>query len=304
MSAMASLLDLGLSTPKRARAALALVLLLCVGCAAATPPGPNGTVTPPASSARNDEGPVYAKVSDAGAPSDADRVAARKRPPPPREVLDIAALLPPGIEGGWQGEPIREVPPPVIPAGWHGLGIRYYASPRAREPWYRKNEKDERFLNEDRRKVVTTYLVWNDRTGEGLVLNPLASDAAFVIETAKAQKGVRWLHVIDSHTEFKSTPPLPGREQVEWERDVEFRGATQVHIRDADRTYREKKELFDAGPVAAALGATPITRGLTAPERTKSGKLLVFRTALDAPHWSFLEVQWGPFRFDGNWDGD
>ena len=72
-------------------------------------------------------------------------------------------------------------------------------------------------------------------------MNPLASDAAFVIETAKAQKGVRWLHVIDSHTEFKSTPPLPGREQVEWERDVEFRGATQVHVRDADRPLMQPR---------------------------------------------------------------
>jgi hypothetical protein len=215
----------------------------------------------------------------------------------PRAVLDIHATLPPIISGGWQGSPIERDPPPPMPAGWHGVALEYYRGPNADKPWSLPY-KDYQVNNQDRARVMRTYLVWNSTTKEGIVVNPTASDAAFVVETAKAQAGIRWLYVIDSFTEAQNSPRLSGPDWVTWSEGLSR--APSYGLVSSVKTWRETREVIDAAGVATALGAAAVVKPFAAPQTTKAGKLLVFRKHMDFPHGQMLEVEWGPFVFTGD----
>lgn len=257
------------------------LFVFLAACASSTAPPPSSpSTTPPAS----DHGPIT--------------VAPWTGPPRlPRAVIDIHATLPPVISGGWQGSPIEKNPPEPMPAAWRGLALEYYRGPNADAAWYLPY-KDYEVTNDDRKRVLRTYLVWNTTTKEGIVVNPTASDASFVVETAKAQAGIRWIYVVDAFTEADASPKLSGAEWVTWSEGLAR--SPSFGFVSAVKTWRETKETIDAAGVASSLGAKAVTRPFTAPVATQAGKLLVFRKGMDFPHAQMLEIEWGPFVFTGD----
>jgi hypothetical protein len=216
-----------------------------------------------------------------------------------RRVRGLWDTLPPEVSGGWEGAPIKLSDPPPLPAGWDGLALEYHGGARADEAWYLERD-GTRLINEDRRRVIRTYLVWHAPSEEGIIINPIARDSSFVIELARRQPSIRWRFVIDTVTQAPDSPKLSGKAWGLWRDQVKFKGQS-AGFRDYEKPWRDKVDVVEAAAVASALGAKVIARGLTEPEALRADKLLVFRSHMDVPHDRTLKVEWGPFEFASDW---
>ncbi|MEO8698975.1 MAG: hypothetical protein ABI867_02995 [Kofleriaceae bacterium] len=153
--------------------------------------------------------------------------------------------------------------PPVQPTEWDGVSVGYAG------------------------------LVWNVKTGEGIIVNPTRNDARAIIAAAKRQPKVRWLAVYDTRAAIKQS---------------KFEGKTPPHD-DNQITLKPEGEILDSGEivetreVAAALGAKIMDRDLETPLVTKAGPVTAYHPINFACPGGCpgdeLEISlvWGPYRF-------
>lgn len=184
-----------------------------------------------------------------------------------------------------------DIAPPEVPKDWEGL------------------------------RLYRTRLLWNRKTGDGIIINPLHNDAKAIIELARAQqykspsgplRKVRWVQVLDLPSINRSST-VPERSAVLALLPPSAAEQALIHIEEAC-PLAHTGEWVDAEQVAKALGAQVIRERSAALPGSGHGAgqpggdgLLFYRLgAMDrwqrrmfAPddRQRILIVQWGPYTF-------
>ncbi len=195
-----------------------------------------------------------------------------------REVGEIRSILTPRLL------PVTDIgsktiPVPAMPKNWDGLVITY-----------------DKIFGEAQ-DLMHSYLVWNTKTKEGIIINPLKKDIQFIIELANKQKGIHWLYIIDTHTFYNEAISTEDFTEGSNNAANGFESDQRFYFFDIKIYNKEKgKENIAVKEVAKQLNSQAIIPGYSKVKPTKASPITVCRIG-DAQSDKDSVISWGPFLF-------